>query len=109
MKTLRKNKLVSAFLISAVLSVIAVVALTIGGELHKPLKNWLADMFTHHWVGKGVLTFVGFYILGLILQYTGVRGIKSVIKLIYLLSIVALIGALAIIGFYYYEVFIAIH
>lgn len=103
MKTSRKNKLVSAFLVSSALSVIAVVVLTIGGELYKPLKNWLAETFTHHWVGKGILTFVGFYILGLLLQVFGSRSIKIVIGLIYLLSFVALIGALAIIGFYYYE------
>lgn len=108
MRQKRKEHIVGAFAISAILSVIAVVALTVFGELYAPLKDGLKNIFSHHWVGKGVLSFVGFYTVGLLIAQTNM-GRGSAIKLLSLLAWVSLLGAATITGFYFYEVFLVTH
>ncbi len=44
----------SAILATAV-AIIFITAITIAADLYSPLKNWLKDTFSHHWIGKGVL------------------------------------------------------
>ena len=104
-----KNQIVNAFLMSAVVAIVVVVALTIVGELYAPLKDWLKTVFGHHWVGKGVLSFAGFYLLALLLIPLSSRGSRGITTLLSVLLWVALLGALAIIGFYYYETFLVAH
>ena len=107
-----KNKTehsVHAFILSAVISAVAIVVLTIGGELYPPLKNFLAKTFTHHWVGKSVISFVGFCVLGFLLRIFVHRGRDSAGTLLFLLFWVGCISALAIFGFFYYETFLATH
>lgn len=104
-----KNKIghyVPAFILSAVISVTAIAALTIGGELYLPLKSWLAKTFTHHWVGKSVISFVGFCVLGFLLRIFTRQGRDSVGMLLFLLFWAGCSAALAIFGFFYYETFL---
>jgi|TARA_Y100000310_G_scaffold345866_1_gene471927 hypothetical protein len=109
MKKVDPKQFISAFAISGILAILLVVGLTIGGELYKPLKEWLKMMFSHHWIGKGVLSFVGFYIVGLLLKRMVGGGDRVLINLLYLLFFTGLLGALAILGFYYYETFLVVH
>ena len=104
-----KNRIVNAFLASAVIAIVAVVALTIVGELYTPLKDSLKAVFSHHWVGKGVLSFTGFYLLGLLLIPLSGRGSRKMTTLLYVLFLVTLLGAFSIVGFYYYETFLVVH
>lgn len=98
-----------SFILSAVISVIAIAALTIGGELYLPLKKWLAKIFTHHWVGKSVISFVGFCVLGFLLRIFVRQAEDSVGTLLFFLFWVGCVSALAIFGFFYYETFLAAH
>ena len=105
----KKSQYIRAFAISAGLAIITIAVLTIVGELYKPLKNWLKEIFYHHWVGKGVISFVGFYIVGYVLSLF-VSGNKDKEAAILLgLFWVSLLSALAIFGFYYYETFLVAH
>jgi len=47
-----RQKAVQSFAIGAVLAAVFAVAVTIAAELMPPLKTWLADTFTHHWIGR---------------------------------------------------------
>lgn len=96
------NKIIRSFAASAIIAIIFVAAATILGELYKPFKNWLKEVFYHHWMGKGIIMIVIFYLFGLI----GFRNSGSEDKMIGMLRLlfwVALIGVLAISGFYLYE------
>ena len=42
--------------------------MVIFGELYEPFKNMLKDIFTHHWIGKGVVITAAFLILGFLLR-----------------------------------------
>jgi len=35
--------------------IIFIAAITIAAELYSPLKNWLKEIFSHHWIGKGII------------------------------------------------------
>lgn len=102
-------KFVNSFLASAIVAVVFITAVTIAGELYKPLKDWLKDIFTHHWIGKGVLSFVGFYLIGFLLGFVISGKRELTIALLYMLIWITTIGALAIVGFYLYETFIVVH
>jgi len=108
MRQEKKENITSAFAISAILSVITVVALTVFGELYAPLKNGLKEIFSHHWIGKGVISFVGYFIVGLLIAQTKI-GKGSAIRFLSMLAWISLLGAAAIIGFYIYETFIVVH
>lgn len=100
---------IGAFALSAVLAVVVIAALTVAGELYKPLKNWLAETFTHHWVGKGVISFVGFYVVGFMFSFLVPSRDDMLPKLLLGLFWVSLLATGAILGFYYYETFIVTH
>lgn len=105
----KKSQLIRAFAISAGLAIVTIVVLTIAGELHKPLKNWLAGVFVHHWIGKGVISFLGFYIVGYILSFFVSDNKDKETAILFGLFWVSLLSALAIFGFYYYETFLVAH
>ena len=60
----KKNKIINSFAISAVIAIVFITFAVIFGELYKPFKNWLAGVFNHHWIGKGVIAAAIFYIFG---------------------------------------------
>lgn len=105
----KKSQYIYAFAISAGLAIITVAVLTIVGELYKPLKDWLAETFTHHWIGKGVISFIGFYIVGYILSFFVSDNRDKVAGILFGLFWVSLLSALAILGFYFYEAFLVTH
>ncbi len=105
----KKSRYIYAFALSAMVSVATIALLTVAGELHKPLKNWLAETFYHHWVGKGIISFVGFYILGYaLLSFMSGRR-KSLSTYIMWLFWISLLSTVVITGFYYYETFMVSH
>ena len=46
----------------------ALVILVVAAELAEPFKKLLTDTFSHHWVGKAVIMFLTFVILGLLMR-----------------------------------------
>src|SRR3989338_5426451 len=91
---------------SATVTIIAVVAMTIGAELSPAFKNWLAGFTGHHWVTKSWISILLFVLLFCVVRLMG----KSVSELqtrkaLITLEIVTVLGFLAILGFYVYEFF----
>lgn len=105
----KKLILISAFAIGAVIAIIFVTAAAIGGELYKPLKDWLAGTFSHHWIGKGIISLGIFYTLGLVLSVVMKIQEGTMIRILYLLFWITVVGILSISGFYVYEAFFAVH
>ncbi len=102
----KKTKYIQAFVLSAIMAVILITALTIIAELYKPLKDLLKDVFYHHWIGKGILSFAGFFVFGTLFSFVKIR-LPEESRLIRALAITTALCALAIIGFYFYEFFFA--
>lgn len=91
-------------LIGASFAIAFIAAVTIGGELYTPIKDWLAAVFSHHWIGKGVLAMTVF-IFASILSNKRQVAIADIAGLTAMLFWVSLLSALAIAGFFGYEVF----
>ncbi len=54
--------------LGATISSWALAALVVATELYAPFKNILASTFTHHWIGKGVLTALVFILFSYLLR-----------------------------------------
>ena len=56
------------FYLGAAASAWLLVILVIVAELMEPFKNLLKDIFSHHWIGKGVLITLIFLAFGFLLR-----------------------------------------
>lgn len=92
-------------LIGASVAVVFIAAATIGGELYMPIKDWLASIFSHHWIGKGVLAMLVFIVASGLSnrRETRITDIEDFIAMLFWISF---LSALAIAGFFGYEVFL---
>jgi len=100
----KKLRIANAFIAGAIVSSVFVVASTIGGELYKPFKDWLAGTFYHHWVGKGILSIVIFLAVALLYAFIVKHPTEERVRRILLaLFAVIVLSALAILLFYLYE------
>ena len=92
-------------LISTVIAIVVVVTLTICAELEPSLKNWLASAFTHHWIGKGVLSVAVFAVSLIIFSFIKLKFL-SLNVLIWFLVVAAnsSVGILTL--FFLYETFL---
>jgi len=79
------------FAASVLLAILVIVA-----ELAKPFKDFLASIFTHHWIGKGILTAAAFVIVGYLYKQDKVFNVKSEKASWY-----ATLGSLAVIFLFY--------
>lgn len=85
-------------------SILATVAVTIGGELSVSFKDWLKSFTGHHWLTKSFLSLIVFALVFLLVNfYTREANAKKVKFSIFLLIIFALIGAAALVGFFIFE------
>ncbi|MEK7555740.1 MAG: hypothetical protein AAB523_00460 [Patescibacteria group bacterium] len=100
----KKLKIVNSFIAGAIVASAFIAGATIGGELYKPFKDWLAGTFYHHWVGKGVLSVLIFlavaFVHGFIVKHpTEERVHKSLLVLFGVL----VLSSLSILLFFLYE------
>lgn len=102
----KKNKIINSFGVAAIVAIIFIVFATIFGELYKPFKNYLADTFSHHWIGKGVIAIVIFYALGFLGYFSASDNEDVITILLKIVFWIAVIGVLTISGFYLYEYFL---
>lgn len=106
-----RQKLVRGIIWGAVFSIVATTALTIGGELYSPLKNWLTMTFSHHWLGKSILSIVVFVAVVLIASVVSKseedenQDDDKFTRLIWTLFVVATTATFGLVGFYLYEYF----
>lgn len=99
-----KLKLICSFTRSAIIAIVFVAAATILAELYTPFKDFLKSNFYHHWVGKSVIA-LGIFVAGGPLCYLIPHKpeIKRLAVCFWVLSIAAILGTLAIFGFFVYE------
>lgn len=101
-----KLKSIYASAYSAAVTIVAVVAVTVGAELSMPFKNWLAGLTGHHWVTKSWLSLIVFILIYCILRaFVKSPDALQTRKALFALVLVSILGFLATVGFYIYEFF----
>lgn len=84
------------YYVATVVSIWFVTVITIGAELSPTFKDFIASVFLHHWLGKGILTLVVF---GLVVVVTPERRFDERRWATYVLgSVVA--GGFFILGYF---------
>ncbi|MCR4328417.1 MAG: hypothetical protein NUV53_02755 [Patescibacteria group bacterium] len=100
----KRLKIVNSFIAGAIAASVFIAVSTIGGELYKPFKDWLAGTFYHHWVGKGILAVAIFLLVaflhGLIVKNSTEDRVRR--HLFALLGILVF-SSLSILLFFLYE------
>jgi|SRR3990172_7632185 len=103
---MNKDKLVLSIIKSAIITIIFIALITIGADLYVPLKDWLKATFSHHWVGKGILSAILFAVLIVIFNFViKDSSIKKVTKKLYILFWVTGLSGAAIVAFFLWETF----
>ena len=64
-----KLKIINAFVLSAVVTILFIVAMTMLAEIRPIIKDWLKITFSHHWTGKGILAVGLFLALSLLISF----------------------------------------
>jgi len=105
MKKQKKVNIISSVFISTAIVSVFIAFATIFAELFHPFKDWLKETFYHHWVGKGVLSIVLFFILLIPLTYMRKSPSRDYCFYIMAAFWIVLLSMLSIALFYLYEAF----
>ena len=97
---MNRNRIITAFLISASLTAILIAVMVIVGQLHAPFKAWLAATFYHHWLGKGALAKILFIVGGVILSFVAPKSDRAQTAAVRALTWISILSALIIIAFF---------
>lgn len=100
----KKLKILYFAIIGAIIAIVFVAAITIFAELVLPIKDFLKNTFSHHWIGKGVVAagiFVIITAFGLMLP-TRINERKISFWLWSLIAL-TIISFLALTSFFIYE------
>lgn len=60
----KKTAIVKAFINGAIAAILAIALLTVVADLYIPLKDLLKQLFSHHWIAKGVIAIFVFLAIG---------------------------------------------
>jgi len=97
-------RIITAIFSAAAWTAVLIAAMTIGGELYRPFKEGLKNLFTHHWIGKGVVSLAFFLAVSLFLFFVRRRTGEADIA-VRRLFWASLGSSAAIVVFYLYEWF----
>lgn len=60
----KKTAIIKAFINGAVAAILTITLLTVAADLYSPLKDLLKQLFSHHWIAKGVIAILVFLTVG---------------------------------------------
>lgn len=102
----KKIKFVFSVVIGAIGAIVFIVAITIIADLILPIKDWLKNVFSHHWVGKSVLSFILFALFFVISYFSLAKpDIEKLKKRLYALIWLSIISPVLIFLFFIWEAF----
>ena len=99
-----KQPILSAIIASAALTIVAVVFLTVFGELNPEFKAWLTQTFFHHWIGKSIISVLVFLVSIPVFYILRPKKISNVF-LIWLLVAVSNLSFGVLLAFFFFETY----
>ena len=100
-----KQSILSAIIVSAILTISVIVFLTIFGELNPVFKAWLTNTFSHHWIGKSAISILVFLIFIPVFYVLRLKKIRTSV-LVWILVAVANLSFGALLAFFFLETYI---
>ena len=96
-----KPKLIYSSAIASSLAIVLITTITIVAELQIPLKDWLKSLSGHHWVSKGILSFL-LYVVATFVIYTVTKNVdhKKVKAALWIAIIMTILGSLVLLIFF---------
>ena len=105
---MKNSKHALSAIVAGIVSTIFVTAITVIADLAPALKDSLKDTFSHHWLGKSILT-VSVFLLFYFLVYVFAKETdepRPIAVYVKLLSFFSVFGTLVIFLFFVYEAFL---
>lgn len=104
----KKIKFINSVIMGAIAAVIFIASITVVADLAPNVKNWLMNIFSHHWVGKSILSLAIFAAMSFVFYICPCvqSGIEKTKKLLSCLFWVSICSAIAIFLFFVWEVFL---
>ena len=101
-----KAKIMAPIALAAIATIIFITLITIFADLFPAIKGLLKNTFSHHWVGKSVLSLAIFLItFGICYLCPHPKTIEKVKKLLPVLIWASIISSVAIFIFFIWEAF----
>ena len=95
-----KESSVKNHVMASIVSIVAVTVMTVYAEINEVFKNWLKSVFSHHWVGKGIIALVIFFVFAHLIKLESKR---ETVYLVNLLVAVAVLCSGALLLFFIWE------
>lgn len=96
-----KFKIINSFIAGGIAAIIFIVTATIVGELVASFKDFLKNIFGHHWIGKSVIGAAIFAMAAFLCFLCPKKfDIEKTIFWLWALILAAIAGFFAIFGFY---------
>jgi hypothetical protein len=101
---MNKLKYIYASAYSASLSIVAVIAMTLGTEYSAPFKTWLTGFTGHHWITKSWASLIVFAVMFAIIALAN-KGVDQyqTRKSLIVLQTTAVAGFVILLGFFIFE------
>src|SRR3989344_28868 len=97
-----KQSILSAIILSAILTIVVIALLTVCGELDTGFKGWLTQTFFHHWIAKSIISILFFLVSVPVFYVLNLKKISTT-TLIWLLVTVANLSFGILLAFFFLE------
>lgn len=98
----KNSQILNSAIFGTLVAILFITLITIAADLFIPIKDWLASVFSHHWLGKSILSLIVF---GTVLMLAYFLPLKNIVRLLRWLFWISLLGTLAIFGFFLLETY----
>ncbi|OGD84908.1 hypothetical protein A2696_04145 [Candidatus Curtissbacteria bacterium RIFCSPHIGHO2_01_FULL_41_13] len=107
MNKLAKNseRIITGVTAGSIVAVFSIILMTVFAEVNPAFKKWLAVNFTHHWIGKSVLSIAVFLVTTIIFTMFNKLFKNKLVLLLWVLIIIASIGVMLLLAFFYWHSF----
>jgi len=99
-----KKSVLSSIILSVILTIVVIVLLTVCGELDAGFKSWLTQTFSHHWIGKSIISVLFFLVSVPVFYVLNLKKI-STLSLIWLLVAIANLSFGVLLVFFFFETY----
>lgn len=94
------ERIITSAVAGSIVAVFSIIVMTVFADVNPAFKKWLAVNFTHHWIGKSVLSIVVFLVAFVVFWVINRVFNNRLVLLLWVLTIIASLGALLLLAFF---------